>query len=158
MTQSGPQGQLGRVIVGVDGSASSKAALAWAARWSKLSAAPLVAVATWDFPASYAWVARPPEGDPAAETTGALRAALDEVLGEHPGIELSTEVICGHPAPVLTSLSKAAALLVVGSSGHGEFAGMLLGSVSRHVVAHAHCPVVVVRNGYSTSSHAAHKH
>ncbi len=147
MNECGPQGESGRVIVGVDGSASSKAALAWAARFAKLSSLPLVAVATWDFPASYTWVARPPEGDPAIETAGALKATLAEVLGDDPGIEVGTEVICGHPAQVLTSLSRFAALLVVGSRGHGEFAGMLLGSVSQHVVAHAHCPVLVVRGG-----------
>jgi nucleotide-binding universal stress UspA family protein len=53
----------------------------------------------------------------------------------------------GHPAPLLVEASRGAALLVVGSRGHGEFAGMLLGSVSEHCVSNAHSPVVVVRDG-----------
>jgi nucleotide-binding universal stress UspA family protein len=52
----------------------------------------------------------------------------------------------GHPAFVLTDAARGAALLVVGSRGHGAFAGMLLGSVSEYCAAHAPCPVVVVRH------------
>jgi nucleotide-binding universal stress UspA family protein len=52
----------------------------------------------------------------------------------------------GHPATRLIEASAGADLLVVGSRGHGAFAGMLLGSVSEHCVAHASCPVVVVRH------------
>ena len=55
----------------------------------------------------------------------------------------------GHivtPAAVLTDASAGADLLLEGSRGHDGFAGMLLGSVSGHVAAHAHCPVVVVRH------------
>ena len=51
----------------------------------------------------------------------------------------------GHPAGVLLAQVEGADMLVVGSRGHGGFTGMLLGSVSQHVVAHAPCPVVVVR-------------
>jgi nucleotide-binding universal stress UspA family protein len=52
----------------------------------------------------------------------------------------------GHPVEVLLDQAKDAALLVVGSRGHGAFTGMLLGSVSEHCVSHANCPVVVVRD------------
>jgi nucleotide-binding universal stress UspA family protein len=55
----------------------------------------------------------------------------------------------GHPAIALVAASERAQLLVVGSRGHGAFAGMLLGSVSQHCVQHAHCPVVVIRSHHS---------
>jgi nucleotide-binding universal stress UspA family protein len=55
------------------------------------------------------------------------------------------QVIEGPPARVLIDASQNADLLVVGSRGHGAFAGMLIGSVSQHCVHHASCPVVVVR-------------
>jgi nucleotide-binding universal stress UspA family protein len=54
--------------------------------------------------------------------------------------------VSGHPAPILVEASKGADLLVVGSRGHGEFVGMLLGSVSEHCAMNAHCPVLVHRS------------
>jgi nucleotide-binding universal stress UspA family protein len=49
---------------------------------------------------------------------------------------------------ILLRAAEGADLLVVGSRGHGAFAGMLLGSVSQHCVHHASCPVVVVRHAH----------
>ena len=51
----------------------------------------------------------------------------------------------GYPAPTLIDEAREADLLVVGSRGHGAFAGMLLGSVSQHCAQQAACPVVIVR-------------
>lgn len=62
-------------------------------------------------------------------------------------------VVQDHPAAALIIAAEGADLLVVGSLGHGGFAGMLLGSVSAHVVAHASCPVVVVRHLDDTFVH-----
>ena len=59
---------------------------------------------------------------------------------------VTRHLVSGHPAPVLIEASRHAALLVVGRSGHGGFAGMVIGSVSQHCVSHAACPVVVVRH------------
>lgn len=66
------------------------------------------------------------------------------------GVTVTGEVAEGHPAEVLLKAAAGADLLVVGSRGHGGFAGMLLGSVSSHAVHHAHCPVLVVRTGAAT--------
>jgi nucleotide-binding universal stress UspA family protein len=58
---------------------------------------------------------------------------------------METLVVQGHPAPALVEASKGADLLVVGSRGHGEFVGMLIGSVSEYCTTNAHCPVLVHR-------------
>ncbi|WP_406175857.1 universal stress protein [Streptomyces sp. NBC_00996] len=74
-----------------------------------------------------------------------LRRTVEEVLGEHPDVSAVPQVVEGHPAALLTEAARDADLLVPDSHGHGAFAGMLLGSVSRHCVHHAACPVLVVR-------------
>ena len=95
---------------------------------------------------TFGWSPPLPEGfDPATDMTVALARAVAEVLGPDPGIEVSSEIIEGHPQVVLTEQSRNASLIVVGCRGHGEFAGMLLGSVSEFLTTHAHCPVVVIR-------------
>jgi nucleotide-binding universal stress UspA family protein len=135
------------IVVGVDGSQSSLAALRWAVRQAGLAGAPLEAVSAWEWPASYSgWeTPLPPDYDPADEARRQLDKAVSAVLTPGDAIEVRRSVIEGHPAPVLEALSKTADLLVVGSHGHGELAGMLLGSVSQHCVTHCHCPVVVIR-------------
>jgi nucleotide-binding universal stress UspA family protein len=136
----------GRIVVGVDGSRSSKDALRWAARQSELTGTPLLVVTTWQLPVSYGWAAPfPSDYDPALDAKTMLEATIDAVLGSADEARLETAIVEGHPAHVLEELSKSASLVVVGCRGHGEFAGMLLGSVSEHLVTHAHCPVVVTR-------------
>jgi len=71
--------------------------------------------------------------------------ALASVRDASEGIEVVATVTEGRPVPVLLAAAAGAELLVVGSRGHGGFAGMLLGSVSQHCVQHAACPVVVIR-------------
>jgi nucleotide-binding universal stress UspA family protein len=137
----------GRIVVGVDGSDSSRHALRWAARQAQLTGCRLEVVITWELPTSFGWVPPyPSDFNPAGD---AQKAADDEVasaLGAFPDIEVNTTVVEGHPAPTLVQASLGAELLVLGSRGHGEFAGMLLGSVSQHLVSTAHCPVLVWRH------------
>jgi nucleotide-binding universal stress UspA family protein len=135
-----------RIVVGVDGSRSSLHALAWAARQAELTHGRLDVVATWQWPQSYGWaVPTPDDYDPETALRREIEPGVDAVRAEYPAVELVIRVIDGHPAPVLVEASKGAELLVVGSRGHGEFVGMLIGSVSEYCAAHAHCPVLVHR-------------
>jgi nucleotide-binding universal stress UspA family protein len=129
--ESGGSERPTRIVVGIDGSEHSKVALAWAAREATMTGAPLTVVTTWEFPTNYGYLVPWPEDlDFAAEAKTVLDETVTEVLGASPTIELTLEVVRGHAALVLEDLSKTSRLLVVGSRGHGEFAGMLLGSVS----------------------------
>jgi nucleotide-binding universal stress UspA family protein len=135
-----------RIVVGVDGSESSLAALDWAGRQAKLTGLPLQLVTAWNWPAAYgAPIAIPTDFSPAVSAMVVIEAAEKAVHEAHPDVEISTDVREGHPASVLVKASEGATLLVVGSRGHGEFVGMLLGSVSEHCVTHAHCPVLILR-------------
>ncbi len=136
----------GRIVVGVDGSASSLEALAWAARQADLTGAVLEVVTSWQWPSSYGWaVPVPQDFDPETEVRHTLETALTPLRTAHPGVTVEGRVVSGHPAPILVEASKGADLLVVGSRGHGEFVGMIIGSVSEYCASHAHCPVLVHR-------------
>jgi nucleotide-binding universal stress UspA family protein len=143
------QGQAsGRIVVGVDGSAGSSAALEWAAHQAELTGCTLTAVTTWAWPASFgvAFAYVPSDYNPQADAQKVLDAALAPIREAHPDLQIDTTIAEGHPAPILVDESHGADLLVVGSRGHGEFAGMLIGSVSEHCVTNAHCPVLVFRD------------
>jgi len=136
----------GRIVVGVDGSPASLDALSWAARQAHLARSTLDVVSTWEWPTSYGWaVAVPDDFDPEQDVRQSLEPALAAVRARYPDVNVEHRVVSGHPAPVLVEASAGADLLVVGSRGHGEFMGMLLGSTSEHCSAHAHCPVLVYR-------------
>lgn len=148
-TQSAGTDETGshRIVVGVDGSSSSTSALEWAAKQAELTGAMLEVIATWDWPAAFgvAFSYVPSNYNPSDDAQQILDAALEGVRGAHPDLPIRSIVLEGHPAPILVEASRGADLLVVGSRGHGEFAGMLLGSVSEHCVTNAHCPVLVLR-------------
>jgi len=131
------------VIVGIDGSESSKQALRWAADYARLSSAPVEALMAWEIPSGYGYLLNIGDVDLEKQARGALEEAVCEVLGDLSWVTLRVEQ--GHPSVALVEASRDAGLLVVGSHGHGSFAGLLLGSVSQFCVQHAHCPVVVVR-------------
>ena len=141
-----------QIVVGVDGSDSSRKALAWAYDEAGHHGATLLVVSTWEPPTvpmtpPY-WNLTPEEyGDqPRQEVLQRLERFTSELVPKDPAVDVRTSVEEGkNPAKVLIERSKEADLVVVGSRGHGGFVGMLLGSVSQHLVAHAECPVVVVR-------------
>jgi nucleotide-binding universal stress UspA family protein len=140
-----------KVVVGVDGSGPSRSALRWAADEAAEHGAELLAVMAWSepvppIPGIYG---RPPTMDvgssPYARAAQALADLVTEELGDQPAVPVKTELAEGNPARVLIDKAADADLLVVGSRGHGGFAGLLLGSTSQHVSAHAHGAVAVVR-------------
>lgn len=142
----------GVIVVGVDGSAPSKDALKWAVNQARLSGSRLRAVLSWELPSAPYHTSRPSGLEIDEEAHQILTEEIDEVLGAGTDLEVEKVVAQGHPAPVLLDVCDDADLLVVGSRGHGQFAGMLLGSVSEHCVTHAPCPVVVVRHQRHTHS------
>ena len=143
-----------RIVVGVDGSEESQAALRWAADHAAAQAARLEVVCAWDLPFSGLATSYSPEpaGLPdAREIAGRAENALDEtvrkVLGDDLPVDIERVVEQGDPAAVLLRRSEGADMLVVGSRGHGGFSRLLIGSVSEKCVRHATCSVMVMRRG-----------
>jgi nucleotide-binding universal stress UspA family protein len=143
-----------RIVVGVDGSRSSRLALRWAVRQAGLTGGIVDAVMAYQVPAGvsgYAWGPGPVGVDDTAEREADARKALDAMLSEEikpdDSHRVIARVIYGHPAEVLLNAAAGADLLVVGSRGHGAFAEALLGSVSQHCAHHAQSPVLIIRGG-----------
>lgn len=136
----------GPIVVGVDGSKASLSALGWAVRQAELTGATVEVVACWQWPSSTGWsVPVPDDYRPDQTAEAALAEIVDTARSENPSVTFRPRVMEGPAALALIEASAGAELLVVGSRGHGEFAGMLLGSVSEHCVTNAHCPVLVFR-------------
>jgi nucleotide-binding universal stress UspA family protein len=146
----------GTMVVGVDGSPSSVAAMRWAAEEAKLRGTRLVAVYAWVFvpPAPLAEPGLAPiaatdlPGQLEAQRAGAeaeLDAAIADAFPNGPPSELERKLVENDAAEALELEAQSADLIVVGSRGRSGITAALLGSVSRHVVDHAPCPVVVVK-------------
>ncbi|HWF80002.1 MAG TPA: universal stress protein [Streptosporangiaceae bacterium] len=139
-----------RIVVGVDGSPSSVAALRWAITEAELTGDTVEAIIAWQYPAAtggYGWA---PVGmvdsiDMQAIAEKALTEAIDQVATPDSAVTVERRVAEGYAPKVLVEASAHADLLVVGSRGHGTFADALIGSVSQNCAHHAKCPVVIVR-------------
>jgi nucleotide-binding universal stress UspA family protein len=131
-------------VVGVDGSEPSKQALRWAVQMAALLGSSVEAVAAWDYPYAWGLGAMPVAIDAAGDMEKVLRQSLDEAVGDRPQVSIELAVRQGSAAKALLDASAGAVMLVVGSRGHGGFAGLLLGSVSANVAEHAACPVLVI--------------
>jgi nucleotide-binding universal stress UspA family protein len=139
-----------RIVVGVDGSPSSGAALRWAIRQAEMTHGIVDAVIAWQFPAGYgghSWA--PPAAADTVDYPEIAAKALADAIGSAVDLDADVsvrQVVVGdNAAQALLDAAVDADLLVVGSRGHAGFAGALLGSVSQHCVQHAPCPVVVIR-------------
>jgi nucleotide-binding universal stress UspA family protein len=142
----------GLIVVGVDSSEGAKAALRFALGEAKLRQATLRVVHTWQYGhigvkgvEGFSPVVGADLGDLRRTAEVALDATINEVAPNDNGVVIERRVSEGSPATVLVDESRGADLLVVGSRGHGGFAGLLLGSVSQQCAHHAACPVVIVR-------------
>ena len=150
---SGQEDRAGpRIVAGVDGSPSSLSALRWAIRQAALTGAAVDAVIAWQYPAAaggYGWAPTGMEGsfDFKENAEKTVADAIGSAVAPGTTVGVYTRVVEGVAAQVLIDASVGADLLVVGSRGHGGFAEALLGSVGQHCVHHAHCPVVVIREG-----------
>lgn len=142
-------GRTGRIVVGIDGSPAARAALDWAAGMAGSTGAVVEVVATWNWPSGFGAAPGTPTGyDPSGDATRLVRETVGTAGRRHPGIDFVPLVVEGHPATVLVDASRGADLLALGTRGHGEVGGLLLGSVTEHCAAHAHCPVLVVRDSH----------
>ncbi|SCG69921.1 universal stress protein [Micromonospora halophytica] len=145
VVRDGQADATGPVVVGVDGSESSQAALGFAVERAAQREVPLRVVRVFD-PPGERW--RPSDHDERA-TTDEERAAVEEMLSRwrqtFPDVVVEVDVRPGNPAATLVEASRDAQLVVVGSRGRGGLRGMLLGSVSQQLIQHAHCPVAVAR-------------
>lgn len=135
-----------RIVVGVDGSDSSLKALDWAMDEARLRAGQVHILTAWHYPVIGDAAGRAEDREVFGETARTTHDAAVKKASAA-GVQVTGDVVEGHPADVLVKAAVGAGLLVVGSRGHGGFTGMLLGSVSSHAVHHASCPVLVVRTG-----------
>ena len=141
---------MARIVVGIDGSDHSKRALQWALDEARLRKASLSVVYAWMLPVYATGYGFAPGAliDPASMSEAAnaqLDRTVDEVVGDTKDVPVERKAIEGMPSQILVEEAEGADLLVVGSRGHGGFAGLLLGSVSQQCAHHATCPVVIIR-------------
>lgn len=145
-----PPGRFQQVVVGVDGSPSSRSALTWALDAARRHDCPLVAMHAWQVstipgwpPATYV----PPPAHQDVEAMAWLQGEVATVLGSDPGVAVRTELAHSTPAAALMDKAGPEDLLVVGSRGRGGFATLVLGSVATQCARYARGVVTVVRSG-----------
>ena len=132
-----------RIVVGVDGSEHSKAALKWALAEAQQHSGMVTAVLAWQLP----FISFPGAFDRDELEQAYKKFLIDTVsaIAPTPAVPLETLVAEGDPTESMVEASKGANLLVMGIRGRSRFAGLLLGAVSQAVAANAHCPVVLVK-------------
>ena len=148
-----------RIVVGVEGSDGSRAALRWALKEAALRKATVEVVTAYVFPnapiypeVSYVPVEQPALAQQITDMQEAAIAAELEAGGIDPSVSVTRHMLPGPAPGTLVRAAEGADLLVVGSRGRGGFLGLMLGSVSNYVTHHSPCPVVVVRGGDSEAS------
>lgn len=135
------------IVVGIDGSPASQAALVWASAEAARRGCELTVLQAFDW---HVFGARAPIGGPLADDARhraeqVIAAAVADAKAIAPQLTVHGQALLGAPGPTLVAAAKQVELVVVGSRGRGGFASLLLGSVSQQVATHATAPVVVVR-------------
>lgn len=156
------------IVVGVDGSASSRVAVRWAAREAAMRSVPLCLIHAAPppppaMPAAMVWPASPRTSEEVLESqeqrgrdviADAMQIVEHAAHDFRPGM-VSSELMFSAPVPALVDLSKEAQLVVVGCRGRGALRRSLLGSVSAGLLHHARCPVAVVHEESSSPENSA---
>lgn len=133
------------IVVGVDGSASSVIALRKAAELAATMSTNLLVVTSWRVPNFYNDYLDLDSTAFEQHANAQQNNALTEAFGNNCPVPAERRLCHGRPAVELCQAAANAQLLVLGTRGHGEFATMILGSVSLECIAHAPCPVLTVR-------------
>lgn len=139
-----------RIVVGLDGSASSDKALRYATRLAKALNASIEGVVAWAYPIALSASVLNALPNIESDARDAASGAADRVFGTLWPEWFTIVVREGNTAHVLMTESENAEMLVLGSRGHGGFAGLLLGSVSAECAEHATCPVLVVHDSVTS--------
>ena len=133
------------VVVGVDGTPGSLAALEWAAREARSRGDALLAVRVWQFPVNASgFLTDESIAAMQADEEEQLELDLFDVLGDEPGVDLYRLVTSGAATKTLFTAAQGADMLVIGSKGHRGLTNVVIGSVSAQVTHYAPCPVVIV--------------
>jgi nucleotide-binding universal stress UspA family protein len=140
-----------RIVVGIDGSQSSRAALRWAAGEARAHQASITVITAYRLPLAFAGTSADP-ASVAPDEQQRAEAIQAEMLAEAEsvleGLEVTTVIRAGEgPGHAVVAAAEGADLLVVGAFGLGGISGFTIGSVSHYCVGHATCPVVVVPAG-----------
>lgn len=139
----------GPIVVGVDSSPAADEALGAAFEAAVVRGAPLIAVRAYELPMAWGGYGVAAPVFEATELEAAERQALVETLApwqeKYPNVPVELLVGRGSAADVLAGVSRTAQLIVVGTRGHGGFAGLLLGSVGQQLLHHAESPVLIAR-------------
>ena len=147
---------MNEIVVGVDGSEESRAALAWAVEEGRLRQAPVLAVHAWEMPMMPAPTGLvPPSVEVVGDLTELREDAADlvetmvrETAADAADVEIRPLTVEDKPVNALLDAAERndAQMIVVGSRGHGGFVALLIGSTSDQVARHATCPVVIHRH------------
>lgn len=146
-TTTASDGEPERVVVGVDGSETSRAALRWAVEAAELRQARVQVVLAWHLPYVGGYPFTGSSFDPSSlehEARSTLDGIIESVDTSGLTAPIDATLTLGDAGRAVLDAAAGADLVVIGSRGLGGFAGLLLGSVGRHVAHHAPCPVVVI--------------